>query len=115
MGQLAGNPTQKKKQQPLTVVQLPRDEHCPGSNEIAHACGERAFPDDLVPIPLAPAPFFVALFAPGNSGGLASDVVVRVVWMVPFPDVRRDPHLDRAGDLKTGKRKKEKEERTKSN
>lgn len=94
----ASSPIQKEKQKPLTVVQLPRDEHCPYSDEIAHTRGECTFPDDLVPIPLASAPFFVALLAPGNSGGLASIVVVRVVGVVPFPDIRSDPHLDRTGD-----------------
>lgn len=35
--------------------------------------------------------------------------------MVPFPDVRSDPHLDGAGDLKIWKREEEREEGTKSN
>ncbi len=34
--------------------------------------------------------------------------------MVPFPDVRCDPHLDRAGDLKAGKREEEREEGTRA-
>ena len=33
--------------------------------------------------------------------------------MIPFPDVRRDPHLDRAGNLKTGKREEDREGGTK--
>jgi hypothetical protein len=87
-------------QKPLTAIQLPRYEQCPCSGEITHARGECTFPNDLVPIPLASAPFLVALLAPGDSGGLASIVVMAgVVRVVPFPDVRSDPHLDRPGDL----------------
>ena len=43
-GTLARSLIQKEKQQPLDVVQLSWDEHCPGSNEIAYACRECAFP-----------------------------------------------------------------------
>ena len=83
----ARSPVQKKKQKLLTAVQLPREEHCPCSDEITHACRERAFPDDLIPIPLASAPFFVALLAPGNRSGPTAIVVVRMVGVAPFPYV----------------------------
>jgi hypothetical protein len=90
------------KQQPLAAVYLPGDEHCPRSDEITHACRECTFPEDFVPIPLSSSPFFVALLAPGNSSSLTSIVVIRVVGVVPLPDVRSDPHLDRARNLQMG-------------